>query len=109
MQAFRKRIEPARSKRIAHVDLPAQLERWDNLGAFPEGAEKQFLQDLQDFIDIAYGHFHAGRDRPIVAAMNTDSHQLIRALGKSVVFDRCPNCDEAQRANAILDYEDRPT
>ena len=37
--SFRQLIEPARSKRIAHIDLPAQLERWGNLGRFPPGAE----------------------------------------------------------------------
>ncbi len=109
LQAFRAHIEPARSKRIAHVDLSAQVERWSNLGGFPEGAEIRFLQDLQTFINIAYGHFHSGSHRPIAVAMSTDSHQLIRALEKSVIFDRCPKCDEGQRASAILDYENSPT
>jgi hypothetical protein len=107
LMSFRALIEPARSKRIAHMDLPAQIERWDNLGAFPRGSEVQFLQDLQTFVDIAYGHLHDGRDCPIVVAMSTDTHLLIRALEKSIVFDRCPKCTSADRANAVLDYEDR--
>jgi len=107
LMAFRQLIEPARSKRIAHIDFLAQVERWDNLGAFQEGAEVQFLQDLQTFINIAYGHLHNGAHRPIAVAMSTDTYKLIRALEKSVVFDRCPKCTSGERAIAVLDYEDR--
>lgn len=39
LMSFRRLIEPARSKRIAHLDLPAQVEQWANLGSFPAGAE----------------------------------------------------------------------
>lgn len=109
LMAFRQLIEPARSKRIAHVDLPAQIERWGNLGAFPAGAEVAFLQDLQTFINIAYCELHDGDHRPIAVAMSTDAHQLVRALEKSVVFDHCTKCDSGERAGAILDYEDRPS
>jgi len=107
LNVFRQYIEPARSKRIAHVDLSEQVERLDNLGCFPEGADVQFLQDLQTFINIAYGHFHNGRHRPIAIAMSTDTHQLVRALDKAVVFDRCTKCNAGERAMAVLDYEDR--
>src|SRR5207248_3308038 len=47
LMAFRKYIEPARSRRIAHVDLPSQVELRGNLGEFPKGAEKEFLIELQ--------------------------------------------------------------
>ena len=105
--SFRQLIEPARSKRIAHVDLPAQVDQWDNLGSFPRGAEIQFLQDLQTFIDIAYGHLNKGDHRPIAVAMSTDTHQLVRALEKSVVFDQCCKCTSGERAAAVLDYAGR--
>jgi hypothetical protein len=105
--SFRQMIEPAQSKRIAHMDLPAQIEQWDSLGSFPRGAEVQFLLDLQSFIDIAYGHFNEGGYRPIAVAMSTDTHQLVRALEKSVVFDQCCKCTSGERAAAVLDYEDR--
>jgi transcriptional regulator with XRE-family HTH domain len=107
LNVFRQYIEPARSRRIAHVDLSAQVEQSENLGSFPKGADAQFLQDLQTFINIAYGHFHDGGHRPIAVAMSTDSHQLIRALEKAVVFDCCTKCDAGERAVAVLDYEDR--
>ncbi len=102
---FRAQIEDARSKRIAHVDLSAQIETTQNLGAFPKGADRKFLQYLQEFINIAYGHLNDGHSRPINVAMSTDTHQLVRALEKSVIFDRCSKCSENDRVSAILDYE----
>jgi hypothetical protein len=38
-------------------------------------------------------------------AMSTDTHQLLRALGKSVIFDQCTRCRETERIAAVLDYE----
>ncbi len=107
LKAFRQHIERARSKRIAHVDLFAQLERWDDLGAFPNGAEIRFLEDLQTFVNIAHGYFHGGSSHPIRVAMATDTHQLVRALVKSAVFDRCSKCTKHERIVGVLDYEDR--
>jgi hypothetical protein len=56
LMEFRKYIESARSKRIAHTDLTAQMDKIADLGKFPKGAERKFLRDLQVFVDIAYGH-----------------------------------------------------
>jgi transcriptional regulator with XRE-family HTH domain len=109
LMIFRKFIEPARSKRIVHVDFSAQTNRVGPLGTFPEAADRQFLRDLQEFIDIAYGHYNDGAPRPISVAMATDTHQLLRALGKSVVFDKCTRCDAGEKAVAVLDYETRLT
>jgi hypothetical protein len=106
LRVFRQGIEPARSRRVVHVDLPAQIEQLENLGKFLKDADKQFLQDLQTFVNIAYGHFHNGTPRPIDVAMSTDTHQLVRALEKSVIFDRCSKCSAGERNAAILDYED---
>lgn len=105
LRVFRQYIEPGRSKRIVHVDFSAQTERLGNLGAFPTGADKQFLQDLQAFVNVAYGHYHDGAPHPINVAMSTDTHQLHRALGKSVIFDQCTRCSEIERIVAVLDYE----
>jgi hypothetical protein len=106
LRAFRQGIEPARSRRVVHIDLPAQIEQLENLGEFPKDADKQFLQDLQTFVNIAYGHFHNGACRPIDVAMSTDTYQLVRALEKSVIFDRCSKCSAGGRNAAIRDYED---
>lgn len=106
LMVFRQYVEPARSRRIAHIDLPTQIERLDNLGTFPEGADRQFFRDLQRFIDIAYSHFKEST-RPIAIGMSTDTYKLVRALEESVVFHRCSKCTEGERAVAVLDYEDR--
>ncbi len=106
LMEFRRYIEPARSKWHAHFDLSARFNRFRELGNFPEGADKQFLQDLQTFVDIAFGHFNNGAPCPIDVGMSTDTHELIRALEKSVIFDRCSKCDELERELAVLDYED---
>ena len=45
LMSFRKFVEPARSRRIAHLDLRAQMEK-ETLGAFPAGADEEFLTDL---------------------------------------------------------------
>jgi transcriptional regulator with XRE-family HTH domain len=105
LMSFRQCIEPARNRRVVHVDLSAQIEQLDNLGNFLKDADKQFLQDLQIFVNIAYGHLYNGAPRPIDVAMSTDTHQLVRALEKSVIFDRCSKCGVGERAAAILDYE----
>ena len=106
LMTFRDKIEPARSKRLAHCDLPAQVLRKENMGKFREGDDFHFFRDLQEFINIAYGQLYSGRTRSIAASMSTDSFKLIRALEKAVLFDRCQKCDEHERAVAVLDYED---
>ena len=91
---FRKYIESERNKRIAHIDLHAQLER-QPLGAFPEGADQQFLEDLQEFVTIANQYLNPGVHLSITVP-DSDTFKLVRALEKSVVFDAVPN---ATRAN----------
>jgi hypothetical protein len=101
---FRKTIEGARNKRLAHVDLAAQLNQLTALGGFAAGADRKFLEDLQAFVDIAHGHLFDA-PRPIHPAGATDTHQLLRALRKSELYNACPNCDEQQRVAALLDVE----
>jgi hypothetical protein len=102
--AFRKYVIAARSKRVAHVDLVAQVEQSQALGTFPEGADRQFLLDLQRFIDIAYGHLNNGEPRPIDAGMATDTHDLIKALEKATAYDRCPKCTKFEKVDALLRF-----
>jgi hypothetical protein len=95
----------------AAISTPETLEIWAVVVFTPEspaGAVSQFLQDLQTFIEIAYGHFHNGHQCSVTAAMSRDTHQLIRALGKSIVFDRCPKCTDGEKTSAVLDYEACP-
>jgi len=39
--------------------------------------------------------------------MSTDTYKLIRAIEKSILFDDCHKCSEAERAADILDFEQR--
>jgi hypothetical protein len=107
LMGFRKYIEPARSKRVAHIDLHSQLTQRESLGGFPKDADKRFLQDLQEFASIAYGHLHPGEHFSITVAMSTDTHKLVRALEKSAVFDQCRKCEENEKNAAILDFVQR--
>jgi len=99
-------VEPARSKRIAHMDLRAQMEQQEPLGSFPRGADEEFFKDLEEFLTIAY---HAVNGGPFLLSIGgaTDTHQLIRALVKAKLFDECAKCREIDRINAILDSEQR--
>lgn len=99
--SFRKYIEP--EKRIAHIDRDAQLVG-QSLGGFPESADQQFLQDLQEFVGIANRYLNPGVHLSITVPDN-DTFKLVRALEKSVVFDRCSKCVAGERDAAVFDYE----
>jgi hypothetical protein len=102
LMEFRAHIEEGRSKRIAHTDLAAQMARLDRMGGFLAGADRQFLRDLQEFVDIA-----AGEHISLNVAMSDDVYLLVRALEKAKLYEGCVLCDDATRARAVLDYEDR--
>jgi hypothetical protein len=104
LMSFREYVEPARNKRIAHMDLRSQMEKEKPLGAFPPGADIQFFKDLEEFLTVAY---HAVNGGPFLLSIGggNDTHQLFRALVKATLFDQCGKCKEIDRANAILDVE----
>jgi hypothetical protein len=60
MMIFRRKVEPARSKRIAHTDVHHQVKNRGALGTFNKGDDAQFFADLQSFYDVAYRHVHGG-------------------------------------------------
>jgi hypothetical protein len=103
MMVFRRIIEVARSKRIAHIDLDVQIAQTENLGAFPKGADWQFLKDLQAFVDIAYKHVFDGATFIIRPGAGADTHRLVLALEKATAYEACLKCSEGDRAKAILD------
>jgi hypothetical protein len=80
LMRFRAKIEPARSKRIAHTDLHSQIEQLEAMGKFNKGEDVQFFQDLQRFFDVAYRHVFNERAPAIVAAASTDTYRVIRAI-----------------------------
>src|SRR5579862_8498751 len=54
LMEFRQKVEPARSKRIAHTDLVAQVAHLPNLGHYNAGEDLEFFANLQCFFDVAH-------------------------------------------------------
>jgi hypothetical protein len=106
LMTFRAKLEPARSKRIAHTDLHSQLNRL-TMGTFNKGEDAQFFLDLQSFYDVAYRHVFNASAPPIAVGGSTDTYKVIRAVEKAILYDRCPRCDESTRATDVLDFEGR--
>jgi hypothetical protein len=103
LMQFRTYIEAARSKRLAHADLRAELDK-ATLGMFPSGADRQLLEDLEEFLTIA--HEHLGETAlSLSIGMSHDAHALVRALVQSQIYDTCAKCAPTERAVAVLDFE----
>jgi AbiU2 len=107
LMAFRAKLEPARSKRIAHTDLHSQLNRLDAMGRFDKGEDAKFFLDLQSFYDVAYRHVFNASAPAIAIGASTDTYKIVRAVEKAILYDRCPRCDEGVRATDLLDFEGR--
>lgn len=105
LMVFRAKVEPARSKRIAHTDLHSQINRLGAMGTFTKGEDAKFFADLQSFFDVAYRHVFAASAPAIVIGSSTDTHKVIRAIEKAILYDHCDQCTEAKRANDVLDFE----
>jgi hypothetical protein len=105
LMAFRKKLNPARNKRIAHIDLHSQINRIEAMGRFEKGEDAKFFIDLQSFFDVAYRHVHAAFAPPIRVGGSTDTHKVLRAIEKATLYDRCHRCTEDQRAVDVLDFE----
>jgi len=103
LMQFRPYLEPARSKRLAHTDVRAELDQI-TLGKFPSGADQQFLKDLEEFLTIAFEHLgETGVSLSI--SMSHDADELVRALVQSKIYDTCAKCRPEERALAVLDLE----
>jgi len=76
----------------------------ETLGAFPVGADKEFLTYLEEFLNIAFQEATGGPFSLPVGG-STDTHQLFSALTKAELFDQCQKCSEIDRFNVILDAE----
>jgi hypothetical protein len=92
LKRFRKFVEPARSRRIAHMDLRAQMQK-ETLGAFPAGADNTAFQET------------TGAPFSLPVGGSTDTDLLVTALTKAELFDQCQKCSEIDRFKAILDAE----
>jgi hypothetical protein len=104
---FRSKLEPARNKRIAHTDLHSQIQHLEAIGTFEKGADARFFEDLESFLAVAFRHVQGDPVPTIRVGASTDTYKVIRAIEKATLYDRCPRCTEAQRANDVLDFEGR--
>lgn len=105
--AFRTKVEPARSKRIAHIDLHNQISRLEAMGKFNRGEDVKFFADLQSFFDLAYRQVFSASAPAIAAAASTDTHKIFRAIVKATLYDHCNRCTEKDRNTDVLDFENR--
>jgi hypothetical protein len=106
LMAFRKKVEPARSKRIVHTDYEAQIGHLPNLGEYTPGEDFAFFANLQSFYDIAHKTVSPDEPpRPHALGMSRDIHNLFRALTKAKLYDQCNECTEESRAIRVLDHE----
>jgi hypothetical protein len=101
LMTFRVKIEKARSKRVAYIDLDAQVSRLPNVGKFDPGEDLEFLNNLQDFVNVAYGELHGGNVRPLRPPQG-DAYKLIRAMEKATLYERCYRCSEGLPTCSIL-------
>ena len=85
IHGFRKYVQDARHKLIAHLDREATLSQ-GSLGAFPQGAIEQFWSDLQEFIDRIHNRY-CGGVFPIDAVNMYNAQDLVETLKKSVHYD----------------------
>ena len=87
MDAFRKRILPARNKFISHLDLDAALGR-KALGGASIAAWRRFWLDLQDFVTIMHKRYVDARTPFYLngVGMVSDADQFLKALKESSYF-----------------------
>ena len=87
IDAFRKRILPARNKFISHLDLHAAHGR-KSLGGASIAAWLRFWLDLQDFVTIMYKRYVDARTPFYLngVGMLSDADQLVKALKESTYF-----------------------
>jgi hypothetical protein len=88
IDAFRKKILPARHRFISHLDLEAV--RLDQpLGAASDAEWKQFWLDLQDFLELMFRHHIDPNSHFYLNSMGnmSDADSLLTALRNAKLFD----------------------
>jgi len=100
LNRFRNYITPARHKILSHLDLNITTDG-TTLGAFPEGEEKKFWVNLQEFVNISYGHLFDGIF-PIESTSEGDVDELIEALKKAIDYDQYFKDKQSDKYNRRL-------
>ena len=108
VQSFRKYIEPARNKLLAHYDKPT-VASGDVLGAFPEGEEEKFLAALEQMCN----ELHKAAFGEILPKMMLDHRgdvlDLKKALRRAIAFEKLfsdSKGDDLMRLCKVLDDVD---
>jgi hypothetical protein len=103
LMAFSERFTEYRNKRGAHLDLLANTDQQRTLGSFPEGEDTTFFHDLEEFLQIAIGHFSPDEHVSLDITMSDDVDGLVKAVERSVAFAQCTKCTSSERARRVLD------
>jgi AbiU2 len=85
MHEFREIILPARNRYISHLDVES-TRIGDTLGAAEDSKWQQFWIDLEDFLEIVYGHYIGPNMRLSKIAQMSDAQLLVKALKESKYF-----------------------
>jgi hypothetical protein len=108
VQSFRKYIEPARNKLLAHYDKPT-VASGDVLGAFPEGEEEKLLAALEQMCNelhrVAFGEIFGD----MVPYHYGDVLDLRKALKRAIAFEKLfsdSKGDDLMRLCKLLDDVD---
>jgi hypothetical protein len=85
-EGFRKQIEPARNKLLAHSDMEIVLSG-TSLGAFPEGEDRRFFAALQKLCNITHEACFGTIYGDMSTVASGDALSFTRALACAVAFD----------------------
>jgi hypothetical protein len=102
LQAFRRKLVPARNKLISHSDRAAVLAG-QTLGGVSQRESDQFWLDLQDFICIVYEKVVGTYFYINGVSMLSDADGLLKALKQAESFDQLLSAADATLARRCTD------
>lgn len=85
--SFRKCIEPARNRLIAHHDKTSVVSG-DSLGSFTEGQDERLLEALEQICNLLHRAAFGVIFGDMVSCHSGDVRDLKKALRKAIAFDR---------------------
>ena len=100
---FKQYIQPARHKLLAHTDKKTFLSG-QVLGAFPKGADEEFLDVLEEICNIAHRACFNVIYGKMLPNPSGDVNNLIRALENSLAFKRLLSESSGNEHVKLVDY-----
>lgn len=98
---FRRHIEPARHKLLAHLDAAAVLSG-NPLGAFPEGEDRKFFEALQEMCNITHEACFGTIYGDMSTVMCGDVINLRKTLKCAVAFEEALSASSGQEKTNLL-------